>query len=260
MTALRLIDPLRRGALMLSACLLIAAGATGAPRAEDDAMAALRALFDAGEFLAVADEGERIGTAPALALAARALGTYGYHLASEEEREALYARAIGLGERAVALDPRDPQAHFQLAQAVGLHGDTIGVMEALGEGYAERMRDSIDAGLALAPADPFGHILLANWHAGILDAAGFFGAMIYGADEDDALTHFDRALAIAPESAMVRVSYAEAILKLDDDEHGSFARAQLRTAVAFTPDTALEQLFVKRGRTILDSWEWESES
>ncbi len=227
----------------------------GAALAESEAEAAnhAKALFDAGKFLEAAEAAERMGGGSALAFAAGARTTYGQFVAPPAERQAHFETAMQLAERAVALEPGNAETHFELAHALGRYAQDFGILEALAEGFATRVRDSVEAGLALAPDDPTGHVLMGSWHAEILGSAGFLGGVIYGAESEAVFAHFEHAMAMNPDAPLVLLSYAQAMLKLDEAEYAAEIRARLAEALAVEPATALDRIVIRRVRALQES-------
>ena len=112
------------------------------------------------------------------------------------------------------------------------------MVEAISEGLASKVRDQIDAALALEPDNASAHMLLANWHAAIINNSGFIGRMIYGAEEDEVFAHYSEAIRVSPADAQIRLEFARAILELDEGENATLAREQLDAALAMPVETA----------------------
>ena len=233
---------------------VLCAGVSAMAETLDDA----RGAFAEGRFLEAADIGEALATSDSLALAARALAIHGFHLAPDDAKQPAFRRAMAAAERAVALDADNAEAHMQSAHAMGRYAQTIGPMEALGEGFADRIRAALDAALALDPDFAAAHLALAGWHAGIVDGAGgFMARVLYGATEKDALVHYDIARGLAPESNIVAFDYAENLFMLDADEHGDKARALLREAISLPAPDAYGEIIRERARDLLAASEAE---
>ncbi len=178
----------------------------------------VQAAFDGGRFLEAADFGEAEATSASLAMAAESLALHGYYLAAEDDKKALFSRAVALAERAVAQDANNPEAHLQHSHAMGRYAQTISVVDALSEGYAELTRGAINKALALDPNMVPALLSLGAWHAEIVSAAGSLMArMFYDADEEQSLTAFEKAYALAPERNGVNLEYAIGLTLLDDD-------------------------------------------
>ena len=210
-----------------------------------------RAAFAEGYFLEAADLGEAAATPDSLALAARALVIHGYYLAEDDDKQALFTRAVGLAEAAVAGDAGNAQAHLQHSHAMGRYAQTIGVLEALSEGYAERIRAAIDNALAIEPDMVPALLSLAAWNAEIVASAGFLADMLYGATEEDALAVYGRAHALAPDSHSVNLEYAIGLLVLDDDDNCDQARDLLTRAATLPTDNAYEEIIRDQAETRL---------
>jgi len=220
-------------------------------RAETVPLDDARALFDAGHWLEAVKMAEAEGSGEGLALATQITCYYGRFLAPEAERKALFARAMEMADAAILLAPGSASPHLQSAHAMGRYSQELGLIEAMSEGFAGRIRDAVDKALELDPDSAGAHLLLANWHAQILDSAGLMGSMIYGADEDEALAHYSRAVALAPDAALIRVEYAAGLLLLDKDDNRDAARAQLQAATAQEPETAFGKLIRHRAISML---------
>jgi len=225
--------------------------ATETTRAETAPLDDARALFNAGHWLEAIEMAEAEGSDEGLALATQIICYYGRFLAPEDERKALFARAMEMADAAIALAPESAGPHLQSAHAMGRYSQELGLVEAMSEGFAGRIRDAVDKALELDPDNAGAHLLLANWHAQILASAGLMGRMIYGADEDEALAHYSRAVALAPNGALVRIEYAAGLLLLDEDDNRDAARAQLQAASAHESETAFGELIRQRAITML---------
>ena len=220
---------------IVAAALLLGGGGAAA-----ESLAAAQAAFRDGRFAEAADLGEAEGSSAGLALAAEALTIEGFFRTPEDRRPPLFARAVALAARAVEADPANPEAHLQSAHALGRHAQTIGVLEALDEGYATRIRAALDRALALDPDIAAAHVTLGAWHAEIVATLGFMAGVLYGASEADALAHYQRALALAPDDASVNLEFALGLLTLDDRDEANLARARalLEHALAQTVEDA----------------------
>ena len=217
-------------------CMAAAPGLAEAPEGAREA-------FADGRFLEAADLGEAAATPDSLALAAEALAIHGYYLAKDGDKQALFTRAIGLAEAALAGDAGNAQAHLQHAHTMGRYAQTIGDFEAFNAGYAERTRAAIDNALAIEPDMVPALLSLAAWHAEIVAAAGGFMAdLLYSATEEDALALYGRAHALAPDNAGVDLEYAIGLLLLDDDDNCVQARDLLRRAATLPIDNGYEEI------------------
>ena len=209
----------------LGAAMLLAADATA--QSIEDAHAA----YAEGRFVEAADMGEALGTSDGYALAAKSLAVYAHYEASDEEFSEVVERAIRMGEEAVAADPTNPDAHYQSAHAVGRYAQRVGAFTALREGLAGKIRDLLEATLAIDPDYVDAMLALGGWHADIA-AEGFVARTMYGGSEEEAVKLFERAVELAPESRVVLHAYGIRLQQLDRERGTERAREMLERALS----------------------------
>ena len=201
-----------------------------------------RAAYAEGRFIGAAEIARALGTSEGHALAADSLAIHGYYMAPKGEKADFFRRAEELAREAVRLDAANPEAHLQLAHAMGRRAQAAGTLQALKEGYAGKVRDAIEEALRLDPKMASAHVSLAAWHAGAVDAGGFFAGLLYGASEEKALAHFERALELAPRDKAALLEYALGLLSLDAEENRAKARGLLDRAIGLPPKDAFGRL------------------
>ena len=198
-----------------------------------------RSAYADGRFVEAADLAEALGTSEGYALAAQSLAVYAHYEASEEEWEAIIERAQRMGEEAVKADSTNPDAHYQSAHAVGRYAQRVGAWTALRQGLAGKIRDLLEATLALDPDYVDANLALGGWHADI-DAEGFMARRMYGGKKEEAVRLFERALELAPESKVVLHAYAIRLPRLDEESGKERAREMLEKALGVLPRDAFE--------------------
>jgi len=154
---------------------------------------------------------------------------------------------------ALALDSENAEVRVQMAHTLGRYSQQFGVIDAITEGFADRIREQIDAALALEPNNASAHMLLANWHAEIIDSAGFIGRAIYGADDDEVLAHTAAAIAARPDDLLLRIEYANALRKIGKDDYAIQIQAQLEVAANLPVDRAFDKMLQFRAQRMLDA-------
>lgn len=208
-------------------CVFVPVGTIGAQSMEE-----ARTLYAEGRFMEAADLARVLDTSEGYAFAAKSLAIYGYYIVPEGEKEDSFLQAEELARKAIRLDTSNPEAYLQLSHAIGRLAQVTGIWEGLDEGYVGQVRDAIQEALRLAPDMPAAHLSLAAWHAGVVSVAGFMGGILYGANEEDALAHFERALELAPQEKIILIEYALGLLSLDEEEYGGKARNLLKRAIS----------------------------
>jgi DNA-binding winged helix-turn-helix (wHTH) protein/tetratricopeptide (TPR) repeat protein len=142
----------------------------------------------------------------------------GMYLWSEEPRQSQWSRALAEAERAVALDPRDPDAHYVLSRTCVVHGQRLRAEEAL--------RNCLRLAASYAPA----HGVLARLYVrrGLIE---------------EARVHCDRAFALSPLEPLRAIWHAISaeIYLVKGEPQGAFEEAQ--RAMAINPDYVESYLF-----------------
>ena len=171
---------------------------------------------DFGEAVKHADESGILGSD----CACKAIGIYATYLEPEESaQQALYREAISRGEQAISLLPDNPGSHYFHAFNLGRLGQSISIGEALRKGMAGKIRTSLDYCLELEPDHAEAHTALGMYHAEIIAKVGkMLAGVTYGASTDDAISHFETAIQLVPQSPIAHIEYANGLYLLFGDK------------------------------------------
>ena len=211
--------------------------------AEAQSIDEARAAYAEGRFLEAAELAESLGTSEGFALASKSVTVQAYYVSADDEKDGLFERALALAQEAIRSDPDDPGALMQLSHVMGRHAQTIGVVESASKGYADKIRDVVEDALQLNPEMPEAHLSMGMWHSEVVSSLGSFMAdMMFGADEDEAIEFYERALKGAPEEKIVPLEYAIGLLDLDDDDYREQARKLLQRAIDLPAKDAYDDL------------------
>ena len=93
-----------------------------------------------------------------------------------------------------------------------------------------KIRDLLEATLALDPDYVDAILALGGWHADIA-VEGFIARRMYGGKKEEAVILFERALELAPESKVVLHAYAIRLPYLDEEKGTERARQMLERAL-----------------------------
>ena len=157
---------------------------------------------------------------------------------ADAEREALFARAAAMADRAVFLAPEDPDAHFEVARALGRLAQYRGVLQSLN--LAARVERALERTLELDPDHA------AAWHA-----RGLFHhdvPWIAGGRRGSVAPSFERAIALEPDEITHRLAFARVLVDRDDV---AAAIAQLEVAVVLPASTYLDRKDLEAARALL---------
>ncbi|MFC0594834.1 hypothetical protein ACFFFP_01325 [Thermus composti] len=204
----------------------------------------VEALLDAGRFREAYELGLKLSTPEALALAAKAVSFYAMYEAKPEEKRAWFERAEKAASQAIAKDPDYPEGYFERARALGRLSQYKGILEALTEGLAPRIRNDLEKTLKLKPDHAGAMVALALWHFELVQK-GWLVAATQGADGGKVEPLMKKAIELEPEGIIHRVEYARVLAAWGRKEE---ARRQLETALSLPARTAADRYDQERAR------------
>jgi tetratricopeptide (TPR) repeat protein len=185
--------------------------------------------FHRGDFQQAVEMGESLGAAGAT-VANKAEGIYAVYLVEDEKaRLKHFMTCTERAEAAMAVLPRDANAHYFRAFALGRYSQGISITKALSQGLAGKVKESLDQALKLSPKHAEAHTALGLYHAEIIDKVGaMIGGLTYGAKAATALEHLDKALKLTPKAPIAWIEYGNGLLML----HGEKKMAEVEKAYA----------------------------
>lgn len=225
------------------------AGKAGAdPKGLAASLAQAWSLFHRGDFGAAASLGWSLGYV-GCPVASKAAGIYATYLEPDgKKRLALLKDAAEHAEKAREALPEDANAQYFHAFLLGRYGQGLSVMEALSKGLGGKIRESLDAALALEPDHAEALVASATWNAEIVaKVGGMVARLTYGASKDRALADYRKAAKAAPKSPIVLVEHAAGLALLGADKGGE-AKKLLGQAAKMKPADAMEALDVELAR------------
>ena len=210
-------------------------------------------LFHAGEFAQAADAGASAGGA-GMHAAVKAQVVYATHLEKNEKaRLALLEEAAAWAEARKGEAPKDPNAHYFDAYAVGRYSQSLSVAKALAQGLGGKVKDALLTTLRLEPKHADAHTAYAAFQAEVIDkVGGIVAGVTYGAKKDSALEHYQKALKLDPDSPIARIECANGLLLLFGKSRVAEAEKLYREAAACKPADAMERLDVEAAKAELD--------
>lgn len=209
--------------------------------------------FHAGDFGRAIETGIETGQAGWNAANKAATVYAGYLETSEKRKLELLQQAAERAEALQAADPKNANALYLYAFAIGRYSQGISVAKALAQGLGGKVKDALQKALKLQPKHADAHIAFGAWHAEIIDKVGaMIGGMTYGAKRDQAIEHYRAALALNPESAIARIEYANGLVMLDGKKALKEAEKLYAEAAACEPVDAMERLDVELARSELE--------
>ncbi len=224
------------------------------PLPADPGVVAAWVLFHNGEFQRAADAGLAAGGA-GITAANKATCIYANYLEKKESaRLDLFQEAAGRAALQASVDPRNANAWYWQAYALGRYSQRISVAKALAQGLGGKVKDCLERTIALQPLHSDAHVALGAYHAEVIDKVGpLIGGMTYGAKKDTGLKMFQEALRIHPRSPTALIEYGNGLVMLEGERKLRDARRLYEQAAALQPLDARERLDVELARAELQA-------
>jgi tetratricopeptide (TPR) repeat protein len=222
------------------------------PLPKDDKVLAAWALFHAGEFQKATEAGLKAGGA-GITVANKAQAIYANYLEkSEKTKLAMFMEVVERAEAQAAEDPKNPNAHYWMAYALGRYSQGISVAKALAQGLGSKVKAALETTIKLQPKHADAHIALGAFHAEVIDKVGSLLGRTQGASKDTGLAMYKQALKLNPPSAIARIEYANGLVMLEGDKKMKDAEKLYAEAAECEPLDAMERLDVEMAKAELE--------
>ncbi|MEO8346444.1 MAG: hypothetical protein ABI607_12190 [Betaproteobacteria bacterium] len=225
----------------------------GEPFPKDAGILEAWRFFHAGEFAQSVEAGIAAGGAGKNA-AVKAQTVYAHYLEkSDKAKLALFEEAAGWADERRADAPKDANAHYLYAFALGRYGQGISVAKALAQGFGSRIKEALLTSLKLDGKHADAHIAYGSYQAEVINkVGGLVAGMTYGAKKDNAIEQFEKAVKLNPESAIARIEYANGLILLFGKSKIADATSLYEEAAAMKPQDAMERLDVELAQSELE--------
>jgi tetratricopeptide (TPR) repeat protein len=222
------------------------------PWPHDEAVQAAWALFHAGQFRKAVEAGLKAGGA-GITVANKAQAIYANYLEkSEKNKLALLLEVVERARAQQAAEPKNPNAYYWQAYALGRYSQGISVAQALAQGLGSQVKHALETTILLAPRHADAHVALGAFHAEVIDKVGKLLGMTQGADAATGLKMYQEALRLNPTSAIAMVEYANGLVMLEGDKRLADAERLYADAAACVPMDAMERLDVEMAKAELE--------
>ncbi len=223
------------------------------PYPKDVAVAEAWRLFHAGEFQQAVEAGQAAGGA-GINAAVKAQVVYASYIEkSDQARVDLLDEAHKVADARRREAPKDANAHYFYAFALGRYSQRTSVMKALTQGYGGKIKEALLAAQKLEPRHADAHTAYGSYQAEVIEkVGGLVAGMTYGAKKDSAIEHFEKAVKLFPESAIAKVEFANGLLLLFGKGRIAEATKLYEAAAAAKPQDAMERLDVELAKSELE--------
>jgi tetratricopeptide (TPR) repeat protein len=226
------------------------------PLPGDEKVLAAWQLFHAGEFQKATEAGLKAhgaGASGGMTVANKSQAIYATYLEqSEKAKLALLLEVAERAEKRAREAPKEANAWYCMAYALGRYSQGISIAKALAQGLGSKVKSALETAIKLAPKHADAHIALGAFHAEVIDKVGSLLGRTQGASKDAGLAMFKTALKLNPTSAIAMVEYANGLVMLEGDKKMKEATKLYEDAAAVAPMDAMERLDVEMAKAELE--------
>lgn len=210
-------------------------------------------LYHQGEFHKACEAGLAAGI-DGYNVANKATMIYATYLEDDDKRELELFQVISARcDKLQQAQPKNANAYYFQAYALGRYSQGISVLNALTQGLGGKIKAALETALKLEPKHAEAYSALGAYHAEVVNKVGaMVGKLTYGASKDAAVNHFASALKLAPDSAIACIEYANALVMLFGQSRMDEAVTLYEKAAAATPVDAMERLDVELAKSELE--------
>jgi tetratricopeptide (TPR) repeat protein len=223
------------------------------PYPKDKAAIAAWIDYHAGRFQAAHEAGLAAGL-DGYNAANKAACIYANYLEKSDKKKLdLYLEVATTCEQLQQADPKNVNAWYLHAYALGRYSQGISITKALAQGLGGKVKASLMQAIKLQAKHADAHIGMGAYHAEIIDkVGGMIGGLTYGAKKEDGIKHYKTAISLNPTSAIAKTEYADGLFMLDGKKAMKEIDALYKEAAEFEPMDAMERLDVEAARAQLD--------
>lgn len=209
--------------------------------------------FHAGDFQRSAEIGAKAAE-EGVSVANKAQAIYANYLEENEKRKLeLFEEVAQRAEKLQSKQPKNANAFYWQAYALGRYAQGISVAKALAQGIGGKVKSALETAIRLAPKHADAHIALGAYHAEVIDKVGsMIGGLTYGAKKDTAIKMFQTAIKLNPASAIARIEYANGLVMLEGKKALKEAEKLYGEAAACEPADAMEKLDIELAKAELE--------
>lgn len=224
--------------------LIVTAALTLAATASAQSLSAATSLFEQGKWQEAATAAAALNSSEGFALAAEAT-TAGSALVPDNQKKALFEKAQGYAKQAIAKDKNNAEAYFEMARAQGRLAQFSGILQSLG--LAGEMKKNLDTAIKLDPKLPGAYVALGLWNANLV-SKGFIAVQASGANKNQIIPNFEKAISLEPDVAIHRIEFANALIL---QGRKAEATTQLQKAVSIPAETFWEKRDLEAAKATL---------
>ncbi len=190
---------------------------------------------------------ESIDSIEAKIFLSRITSIYTHFYQKNEIAKENYLKAYNIAKEAMLIDSQNPEAYVEAAHALGRYGQEIGIMAAISEGIADRVKRYLNKALSYDDKNIIANLSKGIWHAEIVNQAGkTLARALYGAKPETAKEHFKKVFNQNSNEIGVLYELSYGYFLLGEKEDLNFSLTYIEKLLSLENKSHLDKLYKKK--------------
>ena len=175
---------------------------------------------------------------------ARAVSVYAHFFLKDEVAKNKFLEAYEIVKKVSLEETQNIDVYIEAAHALGRYGQKIGIMSAITEGIADRVKRYLDKALKIDNSNTLANLSKGLWHAEIINQAGkTLAKALYGARLKKARNHFSKAYNSGKKEISILYELSYGYYLLGEDEDLMLAKKYLKELSLIENKAHIEKLY-----------------
>ena len=208
---------------------------------------AARYEFLEGNYELAIEIAGKINSPDAQVFQSRVLSIHTHFFKEGDEAKKHYLKAYEIVSNILNKNKNHVEANVEAAHALGRYGQEIGILSAISEGIADRVKSYLNTALKINNDNIIANISKGIWHAEIINQAGkTLGSVIYGASARDARNHFQKVYSLNNSEISILYELSYGYYLLGEKEDLLISIEYLKKLLSMKNKSHLDQLYKKK--------------
>ncbi len=174
----------------------------------------------------------------------RAMSVYAHFFLKDEIAKNKFLEAYEIVKNISLEGTQNADVYLEAAHALGRYGQKIGIMTAITEGIADRVKRYLDKALEIDNSHTLANLSKGLWHAEIINQSGkTLARVLYGANQKKARNHFSKAYNSNMKEISILYELSYGYYLLGEDEDLMLAKKYLKELSLIDNKAHIEKLY-----------------
>ena len=193
----------------------------------------------------------KINTVESMIFLSRTISIYTNFFKKGDEAKESYLKAYNISKKALLINENNTLAYTEAAHALGRYGQEIGIMSAITEGIATRVKKYLDKALDLDDNNIIANLSKGLWHAEIVNQAGDVLARgVYGAKSETARMHFSKVINLDSNDIAVLYELSYGYMLLGEKKDLEISKAYIKKLLNINSISSIDNLYKKKAKKL----------